>query len=261
MADMRDIQAPPAPLGPGTWGNIAKGSWIGLLLLAAPWASTYAFGPVDRALGLGAVNFIAELNKISPLLGTPVLIFRDYVMGSIIVWAGLVCVHSGLRSLLKDRPQGDVLALAGLAGLAAVFLVFPHFLGTVLHACGEEAVFRKYLIGVLKEKSAGGALLKSSLIFSAAHILMHGLSFDLLALKTIIGLTLGLAYLKTGSLAAPSAMHGVYNLCILSDGANPGEFLLGLLPCGIADLAAWLATGLALLAARRWLSAPRDVLR
>ncbi len=81
----------------------------------------------------------------------------------------------------------------------------------ILAPIAEELLCRRIMLDGLKERfSERTALIVSAVIFGAMHIIAGGPALALGA--TVMGLLLGLVYVKTGSLRAAVIVHAVANL-------------------------------------------------
>jgi membrane protease YdiL (CAAX protease family) len=102
-------------------------------------------------------------------------------------------------------------------------------------AIGEETIFRGYLLTALKHSwGRWGALGAMTVIFGLFHLpayseagMPSGTLTLAIALAALFGLLFGLAYLRTGSLWLPVALHFTWNfvendvLNLTADAANP----------------------------------------
>lgn len=109
---------------------------------------------------------------------------------------------AGLGQVLeKALSTGDAYSLS--VNVLVVCIVGPFL---------EEAVFRGFLQNSLLQlsKSSRGAIVTSSLIFSAAHV-----SSRAFVPLFLLGLVLGTTYQKSSNLCTPFLVHVTYN-CIIS---------------------------------------------
>uniref|UniRef100_A0A0D9Y4L6 CAAX prenyl protease 2/Lysostaphin resistance protein A-like domain-containing protein n=1 Tax=Oryza glumipatula TaxID=40148 RepID=A0A0D9Y4L6_9ORYZ len=101
-----------------------------------------------------------------------------------------------LREILSDSPTSRLLCI---------------FLYCVIAPLSEETIYRGFLLTALSSSMKWkDAVIVSSLMFSIAHFSINS-SFQLF----VIGCITGLAYSRTGTLAAPLTIHSLYNSAIL----------------------------------------------
>lgn len=207
-----------------------RGAAYGVLLVAAPIASSFALDPVDQAFGLEPFALLKYLVLAHPAVGIPL----QYVwmgLSVLVPLLGLLAVRKGIKAA---APRWHRLALVlGVAGLAAagwsiLFLHSPLGLlallafNTVVSATGEEVMFRRGVFAWLRKRfeARGGrhgliwAVALSSVVFSLMHLPGHGFTMNLFVLKALLGVVLALLYHRTGNLAVPAAAHSVYNLLV-----------------------------------------------
>lgn len=147
------------------------------------------------------------------------LVWRDALTGLLLGLAAMVPVYALLlrertRSWLRDRR------LAGTTGARAAFMVLVRIpVGTALV---EEVVFRGVLIGAFLGWGEAQALVASAAAFGLWHIVptqdlaranrMRAAIVPLgVAGTALAGLALGWLRLRTGSVAAPFALHATVN--------------------------------------------------
>ena len=119
-------------------------------------------------------------------------------------------------SLLAEMPNA-ALRLMGFAlpeqaaGAVDASLFLPCLLASGLLApiC-EELFFRGYLMGVFARFGRGRAIWCTALLFALAH----GVDTAFLP-RVLIGILLGDAMARTGSILAPMLVHGCYNIAII----------------------------------------------
>lgn len=119
-------------------------------------------------------------------------------------------------SLLAEMPNA-ALRLMGFAlpeqaaGAVDASLFLPCLLASGLLApiC-EELFFRGYLMGVFARFGRGRAIWCTALLFALAH----GVDTAFLP-RALIGVLLGDAMARTGSILAPMLVHGCYNIAII----------------------------------------------
>lgn len=142
-------------------------------------------------------------------------------------WSAAVVAFGDVRleGLSAAFPEGAV-------PVSGVALLGLHLLGFLLQGGVEEWVFRGYVFRVLRERwswaSAAGA---SSLAFSVLHGLNPSVSLAGLVNTFLLGLVLAAVLELTGSLLAPTVLHGWWNFamaCLLSvpvSGVRPFHLL------------------------------------
>lgn len=235
-------------------GTVAPPAWgwvhllrlpIGVLLMeqAIYWIGMRAFpaGPLDRNflgvvatliidLFLIAVGGWLLLRVMQPV--RPGSLRPPIQLGLSAYWAGwpvlvaVMCLSAFLIKLLPIEiemqeafkllfSEGRKPVLFGLMALVAL-------IGPV----AEEIYFRGLLYGWLRARiGVAKGLFLSALLFSLLHA--NGYAFlPILAL----GLLLGWVYERTGSLAAPIAVHIVHNVVMLALAVGMKEILAGLQP-------------------------------
>lgn len=153
----------------------------------------------------------------SPTSGLPPLVAAP--LGALLFLAGLPLVWGSaflwtyFRNLWKklgvtiDTPQQELVAIIRDSD-SLPFLALVAFIAVVLAPVSEELVFRRGIYRFLKGKiSPLAALTVSSLLFAMIHFNIQ----SFLALFTL-GMLLGRAYERTGSVATPILYHSFFNL-------------------------------------------------
>ena len=97
----------------------------------------------------------------------------------------------------------------------------------------EEALFRGYLYEGLRRTKigAGGTIVVTTLLWTLLHVAQYDLFF--LVLIALIGILLGIARERTGSLYVPLAIHGVNNLLSTLQMTEEGDALVDALFLGM----------------------------
>ena len=157
-----------------------------LLGVAAAWSTARGFDLVAAArpsLGAAAIGAACGLGLAAtlPLVTAP--------------WARRVLLLRGLRR------AWDALELALGPGLGVCDVLVLAFCSAI----SEEVFFRGVLQGEI-------GLLASSTLFG----LLHPLGVAYVVWAAAVGAGLGALFVATGSLVAPAAAHGVYNLLALT---------------------------------------------
>lgn len=139
-------------------------------------------------------------------------------------WNGRATEEIGLGLLLGVTLQTGIVALAWLLGWAALGEGIAPTTSAALAALAwgallfvpaallEELTVRGYLLPTLAEAwGVKVSLVVTSLLFGALHMVNPGASALGLAGTAIAGILLGLAYLWTGRLWLPWALHAAWN--------------------------------------------------
>ena len=208
-------------------GRLRSGWWI-LLFLAVFLASQWVYHPVSKGLqhiGAGK-DLLSPLPVIFLLLVTWICM---RLRGEPLSGVGLRLDAKWLREVLAGIAFGTVLMLtvAALIFLAGgVRFGLDPARGLAAFATGvwfftwaavlEELLFRGFVFQRLVDGiGATAALLVMGVLFAAAHWGNPGMDSGTLVLATIdtvLGaILLGLAYLRTGSLALPIGIHFGWN--------------------------------------------------
>lgn len=219
--------APPLP----TWGLSPRAALLVFLawflafflagrvaaLLVAPWPRLgWLALPMGYALhALTGLGLIARAEGLAPRDLWRRLVSRT--PGKDLAWAGaflslavflviLVALVSQVLLRPDQNPQQDLQdLLRGLSGWAPSLLLFLTVAG--LAPLFEELMFRGFLLPVLARRvSLGWALLATALLFGAIHLQPMGLP-----VLSTLGLVLGLAMGRTGSLRTPILVHACWN--------------------------------------------------
>jgi membrane protease YdiL (CAAX protease family) len=106
-----------------------------------------------------------------------------------------------LEDFVEERYEA-LLAADGTAELVIVLLV-----ASLLPALCEETAFRRGLQGLLASRwGVSSAVLSASIVFAAFHLEPFGLPT-----RIFLGLSLGVAYHRCGSLWPPALLHAAHN--------------------------------------------------
>ncbi|KAK1680667.1 hypothetical protein QYE76_041515 [Lolium multiflorum] len=141
--------------------------------------------------------------------------FRPSWIKETVLWFGLLVSMVFVTSLISDRLIGPEDAydpiLKEILSDSPTSRLVCFFLYCVIAPLSEETIYRGFLLTSLSSSMKWkNALIVSSLMFSVAHL--SGQSFFQLF---IIGCITGLAYCRTGTLAASFTIHCLYNAVIL----------------------------------------------
>ena len=152
-----------------------------------PWRAAFGLEGrgAGRRLALGAGLYLASL----PL-----------VMGCAFLWRELL-LRMGVNP--EAQPVVELMAGAHPWALRAYLIA----LGTLVAPVAEEVLFRGIALPLLAKRfGAGAAVLLTALVFASLHF--NAASFGPLLL---LGLVLALAYVYSGSLWTPIALHSLFN--------------------------------------------------
>ncbi|XP_047068311.1 uncharacterized protein LOC124676274 isoform X2 [Lolium rigidum] len=132
-----------------------------------------------------------------------------------VLWFGLLMSMVFVTSLISDRLIGPEDAydpiLKEILSDSPTSRLVCFFLYCVIAPLSEETIYRGFLLTSLSSSMKWkNALIVSSLMFSVAHLSSQSF-FQLF----IIGCITGLAYCRTGTLAASFTIHSLYNAVIL----------------------------------------------
>lgn len=205
----------------------------------------YTLKLLQVALGFGMAGALAMLRVVPPEANTPALHFGIITCITTVLCAALVIAAAALRDGLEPReylrlvaPAGkDVLHWLAVAALivAMTDLVVYRVKGELLPAewiaiyrsvqspllfwialviatpIFEELFFRGFVFAGILDSPLGrtGAVLITALLWTWVHQELDPLEF---AIAFLIGVTLGIARLRTQSLLVPIAVHMLYNL-------------------------------------------------
>ena len=153
---------------------------------------------------------IAKLKKHSIL--TDYLALRPVAFGTLLRWIGVTLGFAALWdaiSILVGRPVVPEFMLSAYATAKPVWILWVSII--VAAPLFEEAFFRGFLLKGFESSFLRpvGAVLVTATLWAAIHI-----QYELPEIASIfvLGLLLGAARLRTGSLAVPVAMHAASNL-------------------------------------------------
>lgn len=223
----------------GFWATVGLGALIGLAFVAAQVMVAIGFVAVetarssatevtDVAQGLATNGFLLAVATLvsAPLCIGLVVLFvvarrgprvtaylalNRLVRRALLQWLGITLLFAVLSdglSYLLDRPIVPDFMITAYETAGPVALLW---LALVVAApLFEEVFFRGFLFeGFRQSIGPMGAVVLTSLAWTVLH-----LQYGLYELATIfvLGIVFGIARLRSGSLYAPLAMHGVVNL-------------------------------------------------
>ena len=181
---------------------VAEATSNGTLLAYATFATTLICG----ALVIG----IVKLKKRSNLRNY--LALQRVTWATLLKWIGLMigfAVLSDLITILVGRPLVPPFMLSAYATASPVWILWVALL--VAAPLFEEPFFRGFLLKGFESSllRPHGAVIVTALLWAVIH-----LQYDLIEIATIflMGLLLGAARVRTGSIAVPLVMHSVANL-------------------------------------------------
>ena len=183
--------------------------------------AVFLLGPVAMPIFLAAVALLpSRIRRESPrdVFGFREIRPSDPVLGlclGIAVIPLLLATGFAVMALeaafgIEPDPQPALRMLsdAGLPGWRKAYLVFAT---VAVSPVGEELAFRGILLpALLRRRGAAAAVLLSSLFFGAIH-----LNLDAFLPVSCVGACFALAYLATGRILVPVAMHATYNAAAL----------------------------------------------
>jgi membrane protease YdiL (CAAX protease family) len=139
------------------------------------------------------------------------LALRKTGIKPLLIWAGWTCgllvLMNMLGSLFPQDPPEIMIALISNAHIGLVFITL-----VIVAPMVEELFFRGFMFkGISASRLGGaGAVVLSTLFWVAIHGFQYGW-FPLVYL-TFLGVILGMARLKTGSVFIPMILHAANNL-------------------------------------------------
>jgi membrane protease YdiL (CAAX protease family) len=212
--------------------SISINSWVALFAVAsllplllktvaglaglAPGSRSFAAYSGTVLLMLGGT--LALLRRSVVGLGTSLRCYaenigRDFVLGALLAGGlmllGVAMDHLGLKGDIGVGP-GDMIRqlpvfASGYAGMAAVYLLMA-----LMVPLYEELFFRRLLyVSLRKRYPVGRAVFVAGLLFGLLHL--HALVY-----ASLVGMSLCLAYEKTGRLDVVIFAHIINNFCSTS---------------------------------------------
>lgn len=169
------------------------------------------------AVGVGYLRGLADGIPLSP--PSP-----RQLAGAAIASVALVVLGQGVLRIVPGAGIEDVSSALGAGAVDPVVLLALAAVSLLLVGPAEEVLFRGAVQGTLRLAfGRWPAILGASVVFTAVHagaLASQPLTTGLTAL-TVVGLVsvaLGYTFDRTGSLAVPILIHGLYN-CLLLIGA------------------------------------------
>ncbi|WVZ63024.1 hypothetical protein U9M48_012702 [Paspalum notatum var. saurae] len=177
--------------------------------------STVILQLAELTLTLALLQYTAMPgHAIQPFYSGKVFTERSWVKETLLGFAVLMALVS-TTSIVVDKLVGfedaydPILKEILSESPASVFLCF--FLYCVIAPLSEETIYRGFLLTALSSSMKWrDAVLISSLAFTAAHLSCKS-SIQLF----VVGCITGLAYCRTGTLAASFTIHSLYNAVVL----------------------------------------------
>jgi membrane protease YdiL (CAAX protease family) len=188
---------------------------LGLALLAAfsvavVWMYFGEWGPItDSLVVLFAVFSIVALvqrwrEKIRLGFGLRGGVLRELSLAfgiCVLAWAGIFLVEWAVGAIRIEGVRPDVVGLISTLGVVTANAAFQEVMFRVLILCGMIALFRRPWLAV-------GL---SSLLFALAHVNSDGLTALGLASNALGGVMYGVAFVLTGRVWMPIALHAAWN--------------------------------------------------
>lgn len=213
--------------------KIGGGVLLATYLAVLPKTSDYLFGLLEKLLGSGLPGGVRDLIYTGVLFCLTLVVFRGYLrrtaraffdhMGNTLGAAGLgLVVFYGLNELcwrllrmvpgewenLNDRFVLDRLAAVPYGTILIVVILSPVI---------EEAIFRGYIFGNLREYHRGAAYGFSCVLFALVHVWPHVTGSPdwrqllLLSQYLLPGAVMAWTFERSGSLWGSILLHGTVN--------------------------------------------------
>lgn len=211
------------------WGGVL----LAVYLVVLPETSDRIFGLLEGLLGSGLQAGVRDMAYYGALFCLTLVVFRGYLRGTTVsffdriggalgtVGLGLIAFY-GLNELswrilrmvpgewenLNDRSILDRLAAAPYGTLLIVVILSPVI---------EEAIFRGYLFGNLREYRRGAAYVCSCTLFALVHVWPYAAGGPdwrlllLLAQYMLPGAVMAWTFERSGSLWGSILLHGIVN--------------------------------------------------
>ncbi|XP_048540562.1 uncharacterized protein LOC125519831 [Triticum urartu] len=203
------------PLSFGGLGVVAKVLHSSSLDPLTTVVSTAMLQLGELTLGLALLQYTAKPGRQVGTFFAGKFSSRPSWVKETVLWLGLLMSIVFLTSLIADRLIGpedaydpilkEILSDGGTSRLVCWFLY------CVIAPLSEEIIYRGFLLTALSSSMKWrNAVVVSSVMFSVAH-LSGGNFFQLF----VVGCITGLAYCRTGTLAASFTIHSLYNAVIL----------------------------------------------
>uniref|UniRef100_A0ACD5UMF3 Uncharacterized protein n=1 Tax=Avena sativa TaxID=4498 RepID=A0ACD5UMF3_AVESA len=203
------------PLSFGGLDVVAKGLHRSSLDPLTTVVSTAMLQLGELTLGLALLQYSAKPHhQVRTFFSGKFSSRRSWIKESVL-WFGLLMSMVFITSLIADRLIGPEDAydpiLKEILSDSPTSRLVCFFLYCVIAPLSEETIYRGFLLTSLSSSMRrSNAIIVSSLMFSVAHL--SGQSFFQLF---IIGCITGLAYCRSGTLAASFTIHSLYNAVIL----------------------------------------------
>lgn len=224
--------------GSGQTRNMTAGErlWGGVLLAAYLWALPLAAGPAfalaEGLLGRTLEEGVRDVAYYYVLFSLTLVTFGGYLerntrylRGGLWATVRAVCLALAaflVLNILGGRLLGGALAEANCNDLAIAGKLLESPRSTILIVVFlapfvEEALFRGYLFGNLREVSRPAAYAVSCLAFGLVHVWQYaaggeGVPYLLLAVEYVIpGALMAWTYERSGTLWGSVLLHGIVN--------------------------------------------------
>uniref|UniRef100_A0ACD5W396 Uncharacterized protein n=1 Tax=Avena sativa TaxID=4498 RepID=A0ACD5W396_AVESA len=203
------------PLSFGGLDAVAKGLHCSSIDPLTTVVSTAMLQLGELTLGLALLQYSAKPHHQVQTFFSRKFSSRHSWIKESVLWFGLLMSMVFITSLIADRLVGledaydpilkEILSDSPTSRLVCFFLY------CVIAPLSEETIYRGFLLTALSSSMRRrNAIIVSSLMFSVAHLSVQSF-FQLF----IIGCITGLAYCRTGTLAASFTIHSLYNAVIL----------------------------------------------
>ncbi len=180
---------------------------LGGAALAGVWALARILGREETT---GVAAGASGQSRVTPSRGG----LRRWALRGIAI--GIIANGTG-PALLTLAGKGRIAYSIPIGAGAALLTVITY----IVSSYWEEAVFRGYILRVLRPLGIPAALVASSILFAGLHFLGEPTSVPRLVFLFGLGLLFGGAYLATGDLAFPLGIHLGVNGMHLALGGDP----------------------------------------
>uniref|UniRef100_A0ACD5YP06 Uncharacterized protein n=1 Tax=Avena sativa TaxID=4498 RepID=A0ACD5YP06_AVESA len=203
------------PLSFGGLDAVAKGLHCSSIDPLTTVVSTAMLQLGELILGLALLQYSAKPHHQVQTFFSGKFSSRHSWIKESVLWFGLLMSIVFITSLIADRLVGPEDAydpiLKEILSDSPTSRLVCFFLYCVIAPLSEETIYRGFLLTALSSSMRRrNAIIISSLMFSVAHLSVQSF-FQLF----IIGCITGLAYCRTGTLAASFTIHSLYNAVIL----------------------------------------------
>uniref|UniRef100_A0ACD5YNE0 Uncharacterized protein n=1 Tax=Avena sativa TaxID=4498 RepID=A0ACD5YNE0_AVESA len=199
------------PLSFGGLDAVAKGLHCSSIDPLTTVVSTAMLQLGELILGLALLQYSAKPHHQVQTFFSGKFSSRHSWIKESVLWFGLLMSIVFITSLIADRLDAYDPILKEILSDSPTSRLVCFFLYCVIAPLSEETIYRGFLLTALSSSMRRrNAIIISSLMFSVAHLSVQSF-FQLF----IIGCITGLAYCRTGTLAASFTIHSLYNAVIL----------------------------------------------